>query len=261
MFYLTRFLVELLAPFNLFYLLLVLALALLLLRRIRSGIAALVLGILLLIVFGYDFGIRDIIASRENTFPPLVGEKLQSLTTENIGYVVVLGSGHVSDNRLPVTSQIGGASLFRLIEGIRIHRLFPESKLLFTGGAGYDTVPNADIVAEVAQVLGVKSDSIVIRREAQDTNHEALAARGLVGSQPFVLVTSALHMTRAVQIFRDFGMTPIPAPTNFIIKKGTDNTPAGIFPQTANLDLWKRIIYEWMGMLWINGQRIIRKFQ
>ena len=42
----------------------------------------------------------------------------------------------------------------RLVEGIRIHRNLPGSKLILSGGGGFDPVPNAKIMADrIAQVL------------------------------------------------------------------------------------------------------------
>ena len=67
---------------------------------------------------------------------------------ETVRYVVVLGGGHVSDQRLPVSSQISSDSLTRLIEGVTIFRENPGSKLILSGYEGHDRISNAVVMAK-----------------------------------------------------------------------------------------------------------------
>jgi len=52
---------------------------------------------------------------------------------QSIKWVVVLGGGHYTDPKLPVTDQLSAASIVRLIEGIRLHNKFSNSKLFVVG--------------------------------------------------------------------------------------------------------------------------------
>jgi len=172
-----------------------------------------------------------------------------------------LGSGHVSDARLPVTSQIGCSSLYRLVEGIRLSSNLPDTKLIISGGLGYDPVPNAEVVAGVAYILGRKPESLLIESRPRDTLEEAKFLEPFLRGSPFVLVTSAAHMPRAMDIFSQGGMAPIAAPTDFVLKKHV-NPPAGsFFPTTGNLNISKRIIYEWIGAIWLKITRFSEKSQ
>src|SRR6185295_8006366 len=81
--------------------------------------------------------------------------------TPPVKYVVVLGGGHNWDPSLPVSSQLSDQSVKRLIEGIRIFRENPGSKLVLSGGSWPDSVPNARLLADLAQQLGVASDDIL----------------------------------------------------------------------------------------------------
>jgi glycosyltransferase involved in cell wall biosynthesis len=154
MFYLSRVFVELLAPFPFSILLLLIALVLLLLHRVKVGTFCLAIALFLQIFAGYGFFVRQHFAEIEATYPALTGKFLQKVQEKPISKIVVLGSGHVSDDRLPANSQIGGASLYRLVEGIRLALLHPEAQLILTGGVGYDPVPNAEVVNLVAESLG-----------------------------------------------------------------------------------------------------------
>ena len=75
-------------------------------------------------------------------------------------WIVVLGGGHVSDPRLPANSQISAAALGRVVEGVRLHKAIPGSKLLLSGGAVFDPVPEAEVMARIAVLLGVKPQDI-----------------------------------------------------------------------------------------------------
>ena len=65
------------------------------------------------------------------------------------------------------------------------------------------------------------------------------------------IITDAAQMLRAVMHFRNAGLQPIPAPTNFIIRK--NNIPHSYtyyFPSSGNIRNMEIVIQEYLGMLW-----------
>jgi len=257
MFFLNRLIVELLSPFTCSLILLCVSLLCYLFHRRYLGIVFQVSGLLILLVLGYGVVTRNQLLILEDTYHPFEVTSIPTDLKEEIHYIVVLGSGHVSDSRLPVTSQIGGSSLYRLVEGIRVTRELPGTSLIISGGVGYDPVPNANVVADVAIILGLDSKSVIIENRPRDTSEEATLLKPLLQKKPFVLVTSASHMARAMDIFLQNGMHPIAAPTDYILKQHV-HPPAGtLFPSTDNLSISKRIIYEWIGTLWLKIKRVI----
>ena len=89
-------------------------------------------------------------------YPPL----LDISTLKDVKWVVVLGGGHTSSPELPAECpSLDNSSLSRLVEGIRIHRELPGSKLLLSGGAVFDPVPEAVTMAAVARMLGVSPET------------------------------------------------------------------------------------------------------
>ena len=219
-------------------------------RKSKLAVACLATALFIQLFCGYGFIVQEEIDRRESLFPALTRERIATLDDLQIRYIVVLGSGHVSDSRLPETSQIGGSSLYRLAEGIRLLNIFPETKLIVTGGIGYDPVPNADVVGRVAESIGVASARILRENRPRDTVQEAEFLQPLLGHEAFILVTSALHMPRAMEIFKSLGMQPIAAPTDYIIKHHTVEPPGTVFPSLGNFDLTRRIIYELIGAIW-----------
>lgn len=246
----TRFLAEVFSPIALCFIFsLVVLLAMLFRRRLlAAGLMLLVVGMYL--VFGYGWMSRDQILARESVYSPVGEKQLQVLQQDPPRFVVVLGSGHVSDDRLPVTGQIGGTSLARLAEGIRLQRLLPGAKLVVSGGAVGDPVANAKVVAAVAESLGVARKQLVIEDQPLDTVEEARFLAPVLKDAPFVLVTSALHMPRAMAIFENQGMRPMAAPTDYVIKISAVAPPGSYLPSLNNFDLSRRILYEWLGDIW-----------
>ncbi len=166
-------------------------------------------------------------------------------------YVVVLGSGHVSDPRLPATSQINADSLYRLVEGIRLYRAITGTKLYLSGGPGFDTTPNAEVMASVAGQVGIPSKDIIIENAPVNTEEEAKLVKRRIKNSPFILVTSSAHMPRAMKIFQEHDMNPVPAPTDFIFKRTTRFRPRDLFPSYNNIALTERLLYEYLGKLWL----------
>src|SRR2546430_11935181 len=50
-------------------------------------------------------------------------------------------------------------SLYRLVEGIRLHRQIPGSRLVITGGAIFESLSSARVIADLALALGVESEA------------------------------------------------------------------------------------------------------
>lgn len=208
------------------------------------GRALTMAGLALLIWSGYGRFGYGYLARLEGQYAPLDPAAIPAATAARVRFIVVLGSGQVSDPRLPVTSQIGCDSLFRLVEGLRLHRHLIGSRLILTGGPGFDTVPNAEVMAAVAAELGLAREDLIVLSRPRDTREEARSVKELVGSTPFVLVTSAAHMPRAVRVFVAEGLHPLPAPTDFVYRRSPGHDPAALFPTPGGLANTERAFYE-----------------
>jgi uncharacterized SAM-binding protein YcdF (DUF218 family) len=163
---------------------------------------------------------------------------------------VVLGGGHTSDPKLPITSQLSNASLVRLVEGIRIHRGLPTSRLILSGGIVFEKVPEAKVLADVALAIGVKKQDLILEEVSRDTEDEARLIQEIVGQEQFILVTSASHMPRSMALFKKLGMHPIPAPTDHLVKECQKISPGMFYPSANGLCKAERAFYEYLGLAW-----------
>jgi uncharacterized SAM-binding protein YcdF (DUF218 family) len=168
----------------------------------------------------------------------------------SVEWVVVLGGGLVSDPVLPVTSQLSCSSVLRVLEGLRLHKIFPESKLLFSGGKIFDPVPEAEALQRLALDLGVSLKNVVLETDSKNTEDQAKMIHGMIGELPFALVTSAHHMKRAMALFEKCGMHPIPAPCDFRIKNLQIDYPRFLAPSGLHLMQCENAWKEYLGLVW-----------
>ncbi|MDP1761566.1 MAG: ElyC/SanA/YdcF family protein, partial [Deltaproteobacteria bacterium] len=165
-------------------------------------------------------------------------------------WIVVLGGGHVSDPRLPSNSQISAPTLGRVVEGVRLHKAVPGSKLLLSGGAVFDPVPEAEVMSQIAVLLGVKPQDIMLESDSRDTGDQADIIAKKIGREKFILVTSAAHMPRSMALFRRRGLEPIPAPADFRAPNTQSSGPAAFFPDVGSLGQTQIAVHEYLGLAW-----------
>jgi uncharacterized SAM-binding protein YcdF (DUF218 family) len=229
-------------------------------RRPRLGKVLVTLGTVLLLLLSLPGVSRQFLTPLERCYPALrhpekiAWEKQKSGTSPK--WIVVLGGGHVSDPRLPANSQISAAALGRVVEGVRLYKSLPGSKLLLSGGAVFDPVPEAEVMARIAELLGVKSQDIVLERDSRDTAEEAEAVGRMIGRERFILVTSAAHMPRSMALFNKRGLQPIPAPSDFLVREGPGMNPGRFFPCASSLSGVESAWHEYLGLAWawLRGQ-------
>jgi uncharacterized SAM-binding protein YcdF (DUF218 family) len=260
MFYFKKLVGGFLQPVPLCVFLLLLGLVLLwFTKRQKSGKILVTLGAIALTFVAGNWGAALLVAPLENAYPPLLdtAEILQLQESKTpVRWIVVLGGGYNSDSSLPVTSRLSDASLMRLVEGIRLHRMLPDTKLLLSEGSVTDPVPGAEVFAELAQDLGVPRDSIVLDTESLDTKDQARLIGKVVGKDRFILVTSATHMRRSVSLFHKRGLEPITAPTDHALKLGRGFSLGRLLPGSGGLLMTECSIHEYLGLLWakLRGQ-------
>jgi len=150
--------------------------------------------------------------------------------------IVVLGAGHTSDPRLPAMSSLGLSSLSRLAEGVRLYRLIPDSRILFSGLTDEDGVSNAEMYAMAAMELGTDltdRNRYALLKDSDDTWAESAAYKRLMTEEEgkdavfqkrVIVVTSALHMPRAIAGFEKRGFDPLASPAHYNIKLRADET-------------------------------------
>jgi uncharacterized SAM-binding protein YcdF (DUF218 family) len=179
----------------------------------------------------------------ERQYSPLRDESLPA-----VGYVVVLGGGYESRDGIPVTAALDPDGLARIVEGVRLERRLGAARLVVSGGAPSGEIPSAIGYAALARDLGVDDASLVVLNGSLDTGAEARSVVALIGTAPFILVTSAYHMPRAMRLMERAGARPFPAPTGQLVDGSTNSGWRGLLPTSGGLRKTERALHEYLGL-------------
>ena len=184
-------------------------------KKQKIGRALLTFGVIFFVLFSYDPLIEYMLNDMENKYPAFNIESVKSKGL--VKYVVVLAGGYVDPPAShPLSTRLGRRSNIRVVEGIKIHREIPGSKLVFTG-KGYYEVTEAEAMKTFAISLGVKPEDIITEVESTNTIDHTVYLKKIIKEDRFVLVTSALHMPRSMELFEKAGYAPIAAPTGHLL--------------------------------------------
>ncbi len=99
----------------------------------------------------------------------------------------------------------------RLIAAVELQRRYPGLRVVFSGGNSnvvFKGRAESDFASRFLENLGVPSDRIAVDNAARNTMENAVNAKKLADPKPgehWLVVTSALHMPRAMGLFRVAG--------------------------------------------------------
>lgn len=177
----------------------------------------------------------------ERQYPSFSAQTHSARLQQDSIHIMVLAAGYSPDPHLnAAVGQLAPTSLARLSEGIRIHRLFPHSQIVCSAGpARGDRQSQAAVTARAARELGVAPENLLLAPTPTNTREEAIAYRDLYGGKKrrLILVTSAIHMPRAMMHFRKAGLDPIPAPADFKITRNPYHKSRDFWPAASNMVL------------------------
>jgi uncharacterized SAM-binding protein YcdF (DUF218 family) len=151
----------------------------------------------------------------------------------------------------------------RVLYGAQLYREGKAPLIIASGGRipwrGGGPSESADMT-DILKTLGVPPSAILQDPTSLNTYENAVNVRKIIqerGIRRILLVTSAMHMPRSLQIFRRQGMEAIPAPTDFLLTQQdieeSNSTPQAtvlsIVPDTDRLDKTTRALKEYIGMV------------
>lgn len=229
-------------------------------KRQRAGKVLVTIGFFVLLLLSFGIIPDYMLGSLERQYPqynqPLVNEILKSENQSPLKYVVVLGGGHILAPELPIFSQLSKSTLTRVVAGVSLYRKHPGSKLVLSGGILFDPIPEAKMMKRAAMELGVAENEIILESQSRDTIEEVLVLKSIVKEDPFILITSASHMPRAMAMFKKAGFKPIPAPVNHEVKHTQFHGSGSFFPTASNIEKAETAIHEYLGIIWgkLRGQ-------
>ncbi|MEP7311062.1 MAG: ElyC/SanA/YdcF family protein [Pseudomonadota bacterium] len=164
-----------------------------------------------------------------------------------VGTLVVLGSAYRPRADIPITAALDEDGLVRITEALRLARRLDRPRLILSGGAPSGRIAAARGYLLFAKEFGFPDGSMVVLERPLDTAEEATAVAEVLGREPFLLVTSAYHMPRALFLMRRAGLNPIAAPTGQRAGSGPHGW-RGLLPTSANLRGSERALHEYLAL-------------
>ncbi len=147
-----------------------------------------------------------------------------------------------------------GDAAERYTEAVALARRYPGIRVVFAGGSGALRAggpPEADTAKRLFEALGLAPDRLTLESQSRNTYENAVFAARLLKPEPgqrWLLITSAVHMPRAVGCFRKAGFKVVAWPVDYrtprriALTSPNHSVPDGL----AGLD---GVIREYLGLL------------
>ena len=136
--------------------------------------------------------------------------------------IVVLSGGAWAPEPPRPFIQLSGTTANRLLYAAKLYRDGKAPLIVVSGGQlpwNKDRPPESEEMAQVLQMMGVPASAVVQENQSGNTYQNAVDTRALLEQRNLhriVLVTSAIHMPRAMRLFRQQGVNAVAAPTDFL---------------------------------------------
>ena len=185
----------------------------------------------------------------EHAYPqPAVSE------LSKIDAIVVLGGGSIGGvNDFGGIGQIPGGMANRILAGIRLHKALDNAPIILSGGTVFDyTGCEADIEYRVLAACGINEKYLIKEDKSRNTVENARYTHDICKERKFkrlLLVTSAFHMPRSVEIFKREGLEVVPHPTDYRCDKETVYDVFAFVPNAYDLENVALALKEYLGIL------------
>ncbi len=133
---------------------------------------------------------------------------------------------------------------------------YPKLKLIVIGGS-YEFYREAEVYAQIFDTLGIKVQS-------EETPLDTESAAKVLGTiipkhEPFLLLSSAYHLPRAVYLLKKEGLNPIPYPTHKVYHLCLPQlTLRNLFPRPLYLELSNQAIHEYLALTYYKLKDLLK---
>jgi len=169
---------------------------------------------------------------------------------KKIDAIVVLGGGTKNINALKNTFNTGIESL-RLLRAVVVYNK-TGAKYFVCSGKGSDRASEAEVMARLAEKLGVPKEKIRIEPNSKNTGENASELNKMFVNKNISigLVTSAFHMKRSEHEFKKYFNNVLPLPAHYLYSSPGGNVVIRYMPQSEELYKTSIAFKEIVAQLW-----------
>jgi uncharacterized SAM-binding protein YcdF (DUF218 family) len=157
---------------------------------------------------------------------------------------------------------VDDATANRLLYAVQLYHDGKAPLLIISGGRLpwlKSLPPISESMAQVAELMGVPKSAIVQEPDSGNTYENAVDVKAIINARNIhriLLVTSALHMPRALALFKHQGIDAIGAPCDFLSSGSAwrvntadwQGIALGLIPDPENLVTTTRVFKEFLGI-------------
>jgi uncharacterized SAM-binding protein YcdF (DUF218 family) len=212
----------------------------------RRGFAWLMslLGFLIIYFPATLVGSEVLVAPLEGRHPAFSPEELPDADA-----IVLLGGASDGESRFGRGADLNHAA-DRLTTAAELYFAGKAPVILISGGAEPEQLPEAELLADILRALQVPSSALLVEPNSRTTHDNALMSAEMLneaGYNHILLVTSGVHMRRALALFQQQGLQVTAAATDHQLPKFRDSLVPGWLPTYYRLARSSRAIHEWVG--------------
>jgi uncharacterized SAM-binding protein YcdF (DUF218 family) len=169
---------------------------------------------------------------------------------KKIDAIVVLGGGTKNINALKNTFNTGIESL-RLLHAVVVYNK-TGAKYFVCSGKGSGRASEAEVMARLAEKLGVPKEKIRIELNSKNTGENATELNKMFVNKNMSigLVTSAFHMKRSENEFKKYFNNVLPLPAHYLYSSPGGGVVVRYMPQSEELYKTSVAITEIVAQLW-----------
>lgn len=214
-------------------------------RRPRTGRALGWLALFGLVAACWTSGPEVLLSTLESRY-----RAPQAVDMHRYAGVVVLGGALADPALWAEHGQVGlNTQAERMTEAVALIRRHPQLRLVFTGGLASGSGATEAARARVLfEALGVEPSRMTFEDRSRNTYENAVFTAQLARvdkRQPWLLLTSAFHMPRAMGVFEHAGWNVTPWPTDY---RTSAHDSWFDFSLSGGPALWSLALHEWLGM-------------
>lgn len=215
-------------------------------HKVKYGLLLIFIGIGSYLV-SCDFFINPMLLKLEGKYNPVSDYELQD------GEIYILLGGGINISTLGGNIPTENANV-RITKTVQYYNKYPK-KIYISGGMPLqDKESESSVYKREMVALGVPADDIIIEEQSRTTGENALYIKQMMKEENIskaILITSAFHMSRSVDIFTKGAEELVfyPAPCNFLASQEGQKIFAYI-PKYDNFLKFKILLWEYIGIIY-----------
>jgi uncharacterized SAM-binding protein YcdF (DUF218 family) len=254
-----KFIAHLAYPAGLIGLLGGLALICRILYLTKSALRLATLAILIFLICSNNYVAHHLAKSLEQQHPQFSIDE-----TPNADAMIVLGGSLSPPVNPRKFSQLSNTSN-RFWLASKLYKAKKADYIILSGGNVFEhngVKPESHYIKEWLLNSGIPESAILIDDKSRTTRENALETQKILNvkqAKTALLITSAIHMPRSLQLFSELDTNIIPTPSDLMVTDYNNPSILRIIPSSGALNLTTQSLHEYYGMWAETIKRTIKK--